>query len=59
MNFQDWFFDIIINFLRSPRWVTPIMSFVDEYSICFDTEDENKLEYTSIHDVIDLFFSHH
>jgi hypothetical protein len=37
--------------LRSPRWVTPIMSFVDEYSICFDTEDENKLEYTSIHDV--------
>jgi hypothetical protein len=27
------------------------MSFVDEYSICFDTEDENKLEYTSIHDV--------
>ena len=27
------------------------MSFVDEYSICFDSEDENKLEYTSIHDV--------
>jgi len=46
---NDWFFDIIINFLRSPRWKTPIMSFLDEYCIIFDTEDENKLEYTPIH----------
>ena len=46
---NDWFFDIIINFLRSPRWKTPIMSFLDEYCIVFDTEDENKLEYTKIH----------
>jgi len=30
---NDWFFDIIINFLRSPRWKTPIMSFLDEYSL--------------------------
>lgn len=46
---NDWFFDIIINFLRSPRWKTPIMSFLDEYCIIFDSEDENKLEYTPIH----------
>jgi len=46
---HDWFFDIIINFLRSPRWKTPIMSFLDEYCIIFDNEEENKLEYTSIH----------
>jgi hypothetical protein len=46
---NDWFFDIIINFLRSPRWKTPIMSFLDEYCIIFDHEDENKLEYTPIH----------
>merc|ERR1712070_908224 len=46
---NDWFFDIIINFLRSPRWKTPIMSFLDEYCIIFDNEDENKLEYTDIH----------
>lgn len=25
------------------------MSFLDEYCIIFDTEDENKLEYTKIH----------
>jgi hypothetical protein len=46
---NDWFFDIIINFLRSPRWKTPIMSLLDEYCIIFDHEDENKLEYTPIH----------
>jgi len=46
---NDWFFDIIINFLRSPRWKTPIMSFLDEYCIIFDDEEENKLEYTKIH----------
>lgn len=46
---NDWFFDIIINFLRSPRWKTPVMSFLDEYCISFDNEDENKLEYTKIH----------
>lgn len=46
---NDWFFDIIINFLRSPRWKTPIMSFLDEHCIQFDNEEENKLEYTDIH----------
>ena len=46
---NDWFFDIIINFLRSPRWKTPVMSFLDEYCIIFDNEEENKLEYTKIH----------
>ena len=48
---NDWFFDIIINFLRSPRWKTPVMSFLDEYCIIFDNEEENKLEYTTIHNV--------
>jgi len=46
---NDWFFDMIINFLRSPRWKTPIMSFLDENCIVFDNEDENKLEYTNLH----------
>lgn len=51
LDFQDWMFDIIINFLRSPMWKTPIMSFIEENCIIFDTEDENKLEYTGIHNV--------
>jgi hypothetical protein len=32
-------------------WKTPIMSFIEENCIIFDTEDENKLEYTGIHNV--------
>lgn len=49
MTLQDWFFDMIIGFLRSPRWKTPVMSFLDEHCIVFDSEEENKLEFTAIH----------
>lgn len=42
---------MIIGFLRSPRWKTPVMSFLDEYCVVFDDEDENKLEFTKIHKV--------
>ena len=52
LNLQDWFFDMIINFLRSPRWKTPVMTFLDDNCIIFDTEDENKLEYTEVHNVL-------
>lgn len=40
---------MIIGFLRSPRWKSPVMSFIDEYCTVFDDEDENKLEFTKIH----------
>jgi hypothetical protein len=46
---SEWFFDMIIGFLRSPRWKTPVMSFLDEYCISFDDEEENKLEHTTVH----------
>ncbi len=42
---------MIIGFLRSPRWKSPVMSFLDEKCIAFDVEDENKLEFTTIHNV--------
>ena len=38
-------------YLKSPVWKNPILSFIDEYCASFDTEDENKLEYTAIHNV--------
>ncbi len=40
---------MIIGFLRSPRWKTPVMSFLDDNCINFDNEEENKLEFTAIH----------
>ena len=46
---QDWIFDCLITFLKSPRWKTPVVSYIEEYCIIFDNEEENKLEYTTIH----------
>lgn len=34
------------------------MSFLDEHCIIFDNDDENKLEYTTIHNVKPYFLSH-
>lgn len=30
------------------------MSFIEEHCIVFDNEDENKLEYTTLHKVVNL-----
>lgn len=46
---HDWIFDCLITFLKSPRWKTPVVSFIEEYCLVFDNEDENKLEFTTIH----------
>lgn len=46
---QDEFYDLIYDFIESPRWITPINSFIDEKCILFDADDENKLEYLKIH----------
>ena len=43
--------------MRSPRWKTPVHSFIDEYCIVFDNEDENKFEYTKIHEVFCSIFN--
>lgn len=39
----------MITFLKSPRWKTPVVSFIEENCIIFDNEEENKLEFTSVH----------
>ena len=49
---QEWLYDYILSFLKSPAWRNPILQFMDEHCILFDSEDENKLIYTEIHQVI-------
>lgn len=39
----------IIGFLKSAEWQVPVLEFIDQNCIVFDTEDENKFEYTTIH----------
>ena len=48
---SEWIFASVINFLQSPLWATPIHNYIDQNCIFFDKEEENKLEYTSIHEV--------
>lgn len=59
----EWLSDYVLAFLKSPTWVTPIAQFVDERCIIFDSEDENKLEYTECHnefkDLIDSLLAAH
>eukprot|EP00818_Percolomonas_sp_WS_P001992 CAMPEP_0117443072 /NCGR_PEP_ID=MMETSP0759-20121206/4497_1 /TAXON_ID=63605 /ORGANISM="Percolomonas cosmopolitus, Strain WS" /LENGTH=510 /DNA_ID=CAMNT_0005235017 /DNA_START=246 /DNA_END=1778 /DNA_ORIENTATION=+ len=47
---STWLFDSIIGFLKSPMWVNPIQSFIDEYCVIFDTEDENKFSFSQLHE---------
>ena len=46
----DWIFDFVLEVLKSPEWEVPVMSFIDANCAVFDTEDENKLAYTDVHD---------
>lgn len=48
---NDWLYDYTLQFLASPGWKIPIMSFIDEKCYVFDADEENKLEYTKIHQV--------
>lgn len=39
----------IVGYLKSPEWSVPVMEFIDANCIVFDTEDENKFEFTTVH----------
>jgi hypothetical protein len=39
------------NYFTSPFWDVPIQTFIDEYCLIFDEEEENKFEYTVIFEV--------
>ncbi|XP_033125863.1 cilia- and flagella-associated protein 36-like isoform X1 [Anneissia japonica] len=49
MASEDWIPDTIVGFLNSPVWTVPIMTFIEEKCLVFDPSEENKLEYTEIH----------
>ena len=44
-----WIIDCVSSILTSPRWEAEVLSFIDEYCIIFDDEEENKLEFTKVH----------
>ena len=48
---SEWLYDYTLQFLASPGWKIPILSFIDEKCFVFDGEEENRFEYTTIHKV--------
>ena len=47
----DWLFDYMMSVFKAPTWEVPIMTFIDDNCIVFDSEDENKFAYTELHEV--------
>ena len=48
---QRWKYDFVVQFLSGPLWKSSILDYVDYHCVVFDTEEENKFEYTKIHNV--------
>jgi hypothetical protein len=46
---SGWVLECVMAFLRSPEYTTPVMNFIDENCLVFDTEDESKLNFTDVH----------
>jgi hypothetical protein len=44
-----WIIDCVASILASPRWEAEVLSFVDENCIIFDSEEENKLQFMTVH----------
>lgn len=47
---DDWVFESVLQFLKSPVWTTPIHGFIEQHCQEFSSEEEeNKLIYTELH----------
>ncbi|GLC36117.1 hypothetical protein PLESTB_001378900 [Pleodorina starrii] len=44
-----WLSEAVVEFLKGPMYINPLMSFIDERCLIFTPEEENKLEYTTCH----------
>ncbi|CAN0178858.1 unnamed protein product, partial [Discosporangium mesarthrocarpum] len=49
-NEREWVFDFLLSVFRSPQWDAAVMGFIDENCTVFDNDEENKLNYTSLHE---------
>lgn len=45
-NDMEWILEIMTEYLQSPIWKNPIISFVEDKCMVFEDTEENRLEYT-------------
>lgn len=60
---EDRTSQLIVGIFKSPTWMVPVSQFVDQNCLCFEDQEENKLEYTLVHNafkqlVEDLLAAH-
>lgn len=63
MSDLEWLSDYIGSVLKAPTWVVPVAQFCDANCGVFEDQEENKLEYTILHNnfrqlIDDLFLAH-
>jgi len=45
----SWLYEAVIRYLQGPMYTTPLMGFIDAKCLVFDDDEENKLEFTVLH----------
>lgn len=45
----QWLVEAVLQFVQSPLWTVPLSEFIDAKCLVFTMEEENKFEYTVIH----------
>ncbi|KAL6757371.1 the ARF-like 2 binding protein BART-domain-containing protein [Haematococcus lacustris] len=50
MEEPHWLAEAVVDFLRGPLYIHPLMTFIDAKCLCFTSDEENKFEYTTIHE---------
>ena len=47
---NDWIFEHVSAIFKSPAWEADVFGFIDENCLIFTAEEENRFEYTTLHD---------
>jgi len=50
----DWMFDYVMSLFKSPVWDLTVMGVIDDNCFLFTNEEENKFEYTEVHEMFRL-----
>lgn len=46
---DEWVAEAVVEFLRGPLYINPLMSFIDANCTIWTNDEENRIEYTPIH----------
>ncbi|GFH28290.1 ARL2_Bind_BART domain-containing protein, partial [Haematococcus lacustris] len=56
MEEPHWLAEAVVDFLRGPLYIHPLMTFIDAKCLCFTSDEENKFEYTTLGVTAETFY---